>query len=376
MNVLGIILAAAAVTNLMTGAQLVDGWQVGTRTGSTPDDFEWVDGTTIAFEGAAFEATAEKYTRLPEKWHGVVTPSVWNLSRTAIGFNFRFRTDSPELAFRWKVRSVTPIPTMPLSAHAGLDVYSRGPGGEWWHEKSLSPDPKTGEGYTVIPWKRGREGVVYLPVRARPDSFAIGFRRGSKREEPAPHRVSRPIVHYGTSIVNGGSVSRAGLLFTSIYGRLLDAQVVDLGFSGAGRMELCMADLLAEIDASVYVLDCEPNMYPEMLEERYRPFLERLVALRPDVPVLMCGKGTELAVPTADERVSRALYERLRQEDPVKWSRLHYLSGVGMLPADGEATHEHVHPNDYGFMRMGRVYADALASVLKPLGMGSGATRE
>ena len=36
-----------------------------------------------------------------------------------------------------------------------------------------------------------------------------------------------------------------------------------------------------------------------------------------------------------------------------------------MLPNDDECTHDHCHPNDYGFIQMGRVYAEAVKKILK-----------
>lgn len=45
--------------------------------------------------------------------------------------------------------------------------------------------------------------------------------------------------------------------------------------------------------------------------------------------------------------------------------KLHYLSCCGMLPADGEATHDYIHPNDYGSVQMGRVFAKRIAELLK-----------
>ena len=58
------------------------------------------------------------------------------------------------------------------------------------------------------------------------------------------------------------------MAFTAIVGRQLDIPVINLGFSGSGKMEPEMADLLAELDPSVYVLDCIWNMSPELVAER------------------------------------------------------------------------------------------------------------
>jgi len=47
---------------------------------------------------------------------------------------------------------------------------------------------------------------------------------------------------------------------TAILGRRLDRHVVNLGFSGNGRMDAAIGDLLVQIDAAAYVIDCVGNM--------------------------------------------------------------------------------------------------------------------
>ena len=48
-----------------------------------------------------------------------------------------------------------------------------------------------------------------------------------------------------------------------------------------------MADLLAELDPSVYVLDCIWNMDLEMVAERIEPFVKKLRQCHPTTPILL-----------------------------------------------------------------------------------------
>ena len=331
-----------------------------------PDDYAWRDGVKdLSLEGRGFPQEAAPYARLPERLRKSVTPKVWNLSRTTIGFNARFATDSTNVVVQWRVRPQFAVTgNFTPAMLAGVDVYARQAGQAWRHVSVGAPDGKTGVGELSVRWTPGEECLVYLPVRVGVESLRIGVVRGASFAAPAPHKFAKPIVHYGTSIVNGGCASRPGLIFPAIMGRLLDAEVVDLGFSGAGKMELPMADLVAEIDAAAYVIDCEWNMYVKLQQERYEPFVRRLKELRPDTPVLLCGACTERSEPRETETYARGVYERLRTEDPAKWANWHYLSGVEMLPNDTDCTFDHCHPNDWGFAQMGRVYADALARIL------------
>ena len=328
------------------------------------ENYDWRDGATLALEGRGFPNSSTPYDRLPEKWKGVVPPSVWNLSHTSIDINARFVTDSDEVVVRWEVaKGYRPHPQITLNGTQGVDVYKR-VGGAWEHTLAGAPDVETGIGELRVPWTPGAECLVYLPMRVTPQAFSIGVKKGCRFDPGHAHRLAKPVVHYGTSIVHGGRADRAGLTFTSIMARELDVDLVNLGFPGNGRMELSLADVLAEIDAALYIVDCEWNMTVKMVEERYEPFVRKLKELRPETPILLCGGCTEKAVPRPQEVISRKVFDKLKAEDPTKWANLHFLSGVDQLPNSSDCTTDHCHPNVYGFMSMGPVYAKAVRSIL------------
>ena len=327
--------------------------------------YDWHDGLTLGLEGRGFANEAEPYTRLPVRFQSKVTAKVWGLSKTTIGFNARFVTDSDEVVVRWRVKpECVPIMYMSSVCCAGVDVFARTGTNVWRHINCRAPAFRSGEGELRLPWAKGDECLIYLPVRAQPLAFAVGVRKGSSFARSPAHRTDKPVVIYGTSIVNGGSASRPGLIFTSIMGRLADVEVVNLGFSGAARMELPMADLVAEIEASLYILDCEHNMSGQMARANFEPFVRRFKELRPDTPVLVCGGCTERSEPRGVELITTEVLKKLRAEDPKKWANWHFLSGVDQLPKTDDCTHDHCHPNDYGYVFMGRVYAEKILSIL------------
>ena len=334
------------------------------------EDYDWRDGATLQLEGRGFPNADKPYNRLPEKWKDVVPKAVWNLSQTSIDINARFVTDSDEVVVRWEVPTgYRPHPQITLNGTQGVDVYKRAANGTWEHTLAGAPNVETGIGELRVPWTPGEECLVYLPMRVLPRSFSIGVKKGKSFDPARPHRLKKPVVHYGTSIVHGGRADRAGLTFTSIMARELDIDLINLGFPGNGRMgngrmELALADVLAEIDAALYIVDCEWNMTPKMVEERYEPFVRKLKELRPDTSILLCGGCTEKAVPRPQEVISRKIFDKLKAEDPAKWANLHFLSGVDQLPNNSDCTTDHCHPNVYGFMYMAPVYAKAVRKIL------------
>merc|ERR1719198_2556411 len=96
----------------------------------------------------------------------------------------------------------------------------------------------------------------------------------------------KPVVWYGTSIVQGGAVSRPGSTFTNILSRELGRLVVNFGFAGNGIMETSVAKSIVDIDAALFVIDCLPNMNPEKISERTVPLI-RYMRNFTSVPILL-----------------------------------------------------------------------------------------
>ena len=113
----------------------------------------------------------------------------------------------------------------------------------------------------------------------------IGVARGSKFEGLVPR--AKPIVFYGTSITHGACASRPGMVHTAILGRRLDRPVVNLGFSGNGRMDQTVGDYLVQIDASLFVIDCLPNMGPADVSAKCVPLVKQLRSAKPLIPIVL-----------------------------------------------------------------------------------------
>jgi hypothetical protein len=152
------------------------------------------------------------------------------------------------------------------------------------------------------------------------------------------------------------------MAYTAIVQRQLDVPVINLGFSGNGRMEPEMADLLAELDPAVYVPDCIWNMKPEMVGERVEPFVRRLRLTHPATPILLAEDcSVSDTTPTTKGVILRRVYEKLQSQG---MTGLHFLSNQDMLGGDSDGTVDGVHPNDLGMMRQAVVFRQALAAIL------------
>jgi hypothetical protein len=327
----------------------------------------WHDVSTWGIEGKGWSDTERFYDRFPARAKGKVPDSVWSLSRQSAGMCVRFRTDSPSIHLRMDLLSANlALPHMPSTGVSGFDLYTRDGRGRWQWVKQAMPAAQHVEGSLIGGLAPGmKEFVGYLPLYNGVNKLEVGVEEGAKFEPIAP-RTAKPVVFYGTSICQGACASRPGSAYTAIVGRMLEQPVINLGFSGSGRMDSGVVDLLAELDPSVYAIDCLPNMDAALVKERTEQLVKALRAARPSTPILLVEDRTFAQAPVVPSMMKAhaerrgelaAAYRRLRD---AGIPNLHYLKGDRLIGTDSEGTTDGSHPNDLGMMRYAEAYKKAL----------------
>ena len=323
--------------------------------------FKWIDPLEAGpvVHGVGWDELKGGYVRLPERAHGVVRDQVWDLGLNAAGLSLVFESDAPEIIVLYGLKDGLNMFHMPSTGRSGLDLYARGKDGR---TRWVAPDfpAKIGNDTTRYIYSgisyypegtRSYEYHLYLPPYNTVTWIKIGV-PGDARFRLIPETRKHPVVIYCTSITQGACASRPGNAWTNIVERDLRLPVVNLGFSGNGKLEPEVLDLLSEIDASLYVLDCTANLTratdiePRLLEA------VRILRSRSDCPILIAehagnvGESASAAKEVyrqANAQV-RSAYETLTKRGEPE---IYYLSHDELgLPMDGMI--EGVHPNDYG----------------------------
>ncbi len=340
-------------------------------TAEAADEIVWRDASTLTVEGRGWSDTPSFFCRLPSRAKEKVTEGVWGLSSHSAGIAIRFVSNSPQIRARWTLTSPNlAMNHMAATGVSGLDLYLRYNGGWRWLGVGR-PEGQESE----FPLINGlpqveHEFMLYLPLHNGVSKVEIGVPAGST-VEPAPSRAAKkPIVFYGTSITQGGCAARPGMAYPAIIGRKLDMPTINLGFSGNGRCEHEMADLLAELDPSVYVIDPLPNMAEDTVDERIRYLLKTLHAKHPDTPVVLVENvihQNSYALEGERHRDIRnnRLLAKVYKDVAGEWNgRLYYVKCTKLLGTDGEGTVDGVHATDVGFMRMADVMAPVISEAM------------
>ena len=220
-------------------------------------------------------------------------------------------------------------------------------------------------------YKNGRTFHLYLPLYNSIKWLEIGVKEG-KSFRFIPVSAEKPIIVYGTSIAQGGCASRVGMAWTNILDRDLHTPVVNLGFSGNGRLEEELIDLIAEKDACVFILDCLPNLGSQVDEvhDKIQYAVNKIRSIHADTPIILVDHSSYIENYMSTSRsvtvrklneVSFRTYEELQAKGVKK---LFYLKN-GDISLDMNDSVDGLHPTDMGMMKYAKAYEKILKSLLK-----------
>ena len=336
------------------------------------DGLSWHDVTTWGMEGRILPNAERKrwFDRLPSAAEGRVTKAVWSLSRHSAGMMVRFKTDAQAIHVHYRLMNTNlAMSHMPATGVSGVDLYARDEAGNWRWVQVTRPSSQEVKTQVVSGLKPGlREFAAYLPLYNGVDFLSIGVPPGSKFEAVAPR--TKPIVFYGTSITHGACASRPGMAHPAILGRRFDMPVVNLGFSGNGRMHTEVGDYLTQIDAAVYVIDCLPNMNAKMVAERCVPLVKLIRKKKPDTPIVLVEDRrntnswilpARAAHHTANHAALKDAYKQLQS---ASVGNLFYIPGDKLYGTDSEGATDGSHASDLGFFRQANVFEPVLRKAM------------
>jgi len=321
--------------------------------------------------GQGWSELRQGFFRLPEKAKDIVRPDVWGLSRSSAGLSLVFTSNAENISVRYQVTGGFAMYHMPSTGVSGVDLYARDEAGKLrWCSVSEVPSFKDTVNYkynglTYYPDGAGcYEYHLYLPMYNSVKWLEIGVNEGAEIEFKKESTL-KPIVIYGTSITQGACASRPGNAWTNIIERELNRPVVNLGFSGNGRLEPELFDLLAEIDASMYIIDCMPNMHIDNPVADLAVSGVKKLREKHDCPIVLVEhSGYSGEVTRQSLSVYRELNKLLRDGyDAIVAAG---IPDVYYLPHDEmwfgmDGMVETGHPNDLGMRR----FADGCESIIR-----------
>ncbi|MFT6809862.1 MAG: lysophospholipase L1-like esterase [Saprospiraceae bacterium] len=347
------------------------------------------ENSISVIEGQAWsQKLFSEYDRLPSRAKGKVANDVWNNSRHSAGLMIRFRSNASSINIRYQVRDRENygMNHMPATGKSGVDLYAiDSDGDELWCKGQRSFSDTITYAYNQLNpndqyHQLGREYRLYLPLYNQVQWLEIGV-SDSTYFEALPIRSAKPIVVYGTSIAHGACASRPGMAWTSVLSRSMDRPLINLGFSGSGRLEKPVIDLIAEIEAKIFILDCLPNLPVNAWEknnindgdevkERIFKSVKILRSKHKFTPILLTEHAGYTEEYISNKRksdfatvnqIQKETFQELKNEGI---QNLYYLTkeeiGLSM-----DAMVDGTHPTDLGMYQYAQAYEKKLRNILK-----------
>ena len=217
-----------------------------------------------------------------------------------------------------------------------------------------------------------KECLLYLPLFAELRSLEIGVQEGSVIEAiPNPFRYRIGI--FGSSFTHGASASRSGMTYPAQLARMTGLQLLSLGCSGNCKMQDYFADVLCAADVDAFIFDSFSNPSVEQVKERLFPFIEKVQAAHPGIPLIF--QRTIYWESRNFKRSSDEFQaERIQVADSLmaiaceKYPDVYYI-----YPNASDKKHETsvdgTHPGDYGYTLWAESIRKPVTKILKKYGI-------
>ncbi len=288
-----------------------------------------------------------------------------SLSQCLAGGRIRFVTDAETMVLYAKMGVVYKLNHFCAKGAYGFDVYvGTGtnrtyigePGNHLTDPTLVHSVVQLGKGY--------KEVTVVLPSYGGVDAMYIGLPDDASIATPDAYSVEKPICFYGSSITQGGCVTRPGLAYTNILCFALDASCYNLGFSGSAKGEQSIAEHIASLDISAFVMDYDYNAPDaEHLKATHYDFYKTVREAHPNIPIIFMAHPC-YTMPTADDdartAIVKATYDKAVSEGD---GNVYYVDNATFFPVSYRdlVTVDNSHPNDIGHLLM----AEAVYPTLK-----------
>ncbi len=345
-------------------------------------DKNFIVETTIEREGLTFYRITEEpfsvyglvrdgdcWARMPDAIAKNVSEGVRSLARHTAGGRVRFITDSPYIVIKAETPGSYMMSHMPQTGLGGFDLYSSVDGRDESYVKTfIPPIPPKGEfdGVVDLSFEGERVYTINFPLYCPVKDLYIGLKTSSVLKKAPEYEIASPFVYYGNSVTQGGCASRPGNSYQAMITRRYNADHINLGFSGNGKGEPVIAEYIAGIDMSLFVMDYDhnaPNL--EHLRATHKPLYDAVRKAHPDIPIIMLSRPKPNL--NADEvrrvDVIRETYDSARKNGD---KNVYFIPGTELVELCGnDGTVDGCHPNDLGFYSMYVRLAREIDKILK-----------
>lgn len=343
--------------------------------------YEYTEAADLTIIGKLMPGkTANPYHRVDTTLYKGFTRRENEMVRMSSGMACVFKTDSKSISIITKYGHYDdPTNTNMISAR-GYDLYIR-KGNTWlWAASGVNSTNKLQKPMTLIKNMDGtmHECLLYFPTYSEEYSIRIGVEKGAsleKIENPFRHRVAI----WGSSYTHGSSTTRAGMTYPAQFTRSTGIQMLSLGCSGRCMLQDYFANVLVDVEADAFVFDTFSNPKADMIQERLVPFIDRMIAAHPGVPMIFQQtiyrekRNFDLEEEKKEQDkmdMAAKIFKEIKStpEGRRKYKDVYFISTCA-TSSEHDTSVDGVHPGNYGYTLWEKSIEKQVVKILKKYGI-------
>ena len=274
------------------------------------------------------------------------------MRKQTTGGRVSFRTNSKYIVVRVALDELYEKSDSTSFASAGFDIYEENVFRGILYAPYNYPDKYATA--KIFPDQKERKLIINLPLFSPISEMEIGLEKGADLEAYEPYDDTLPVVYYGSSITHGAIASRPGNAYPAKIAREIGVDFINLGFGGNAKGEVAMAEYIASLPMSAFVMDYDYNAPSfDYLSSTHEAFYRIIRNKNPNLPIILVSSpdvwfhGTRKMMRTVVMNTyARAMASGDKNIYFVDGATLYQGTDPDFCTVDG------IHPNDHGFYQM------------------------
>lgn len=312
-----------------------------------------------------------------------VSKDVPELATNTSGIQAHFSTNSRSIKIRVKLTRPYSMHHMTFIGQCGFDLYvlDKKTNSYLFHASSTPEDGTRDKLIYTAQIGSFRDDyshkqlIMNFPLYSGVESVEIGIEHGCYAKPTSTFNSDSRIACYGTSILQGGVVSRPGMMTTNYLSRHYSQEFLNYGFSGAGLLEREIGQIIANREnLEMLIIDAEANAGCDVwMKNNLELFLKEIYKRYPNLPIIIMSK-CKMGIDIQYERnpIMRKFNDEFQRSIVSKYRELgkdiFFVNNYDLFTGNfSEYTVDGVHPSDFGMMKINENYIKSIDKVRRIL---------
>ncbi len=295
-----------------------------------------------------------------------LVPRIEFLGNSSAGGRIRFRISPGKFTVKMKLKTINYSRNTAPIANTGLSVHIGGAIVDYVAPGSYTS--KDCETTFTVRGEQMQDVTIYMPTFDQVERVWFEFADDAVIEEAEPYiNEGAPVVFYGSSITNGATASRSSSCYVNLLSKFMNIDIHNCGFAGNAKGDLEVAEYIAGLKMSAFVLDFDHNcMSVEELHEKHSPFFKTVRAANPDLPILMMSRPNLDENPPFAALMREQVYNTYKEAVDAGDKNVWYIDGETLFGTEDRdlCTVDRTHPTDIGFLRMAKTVEPVLRQAM------------